>query len=155
MFTSNERTVMDYKIISREDAAQQNLTHFFTGRACRYGHIAPRFVSTASCIACNTARAARFRKDAPRRFSYDLHPQDVAAALAYCQALDMQRGRVPVGLNQSHMQAATMDGPRSDEPFVLPAHLAEKRAFGYPDGVMPQMQPHEPGETPGITRRGK
>lgn len=28
-------------------------------------------------------------------FAYMLHPDDHAAMLAYCQALDMQRGRVP------------------------------------------------------------
>lgn len=93
---------MNFQIITREEAARQNLTHFFTGKACRYGHTAPRFVSTGGCTACNVARAARFRKDAPHRFSYDLHPADVAAALAYCQALDIQRGRTPTGLNQSH-----------------------------------------------------
>jgi len=86
---------MQHSIISRDDAAAQKLTHFFTGKPCKYGHVAPRFVSTGGCSECNSARAARFRKDAPARFSYDLHPDDVAAALAFCQALDIQRGRVP------------------------------------------------------------
>lgn len=86
---------MQHSVISRDDAAAQKLTHFFTGKPCKYGHVAPRFVSTGGCAECNSERAARFRKDAPARFSYDLHPDDVAAALAYCQALDIQRGRVP------------------------------------------------------------
>lgn len=91
---------MQHAIISREDAAAQKLTHFFTGKACRYGHVAPRFVSTGGCVECNSARAARFRKDAPALFTYPLHADDVAAALAYCQALDLQRGRIPAGKHQ-------------------------------------------------------
>lgn len=126
---------MNFQTISREEAARQNLTHFFTGKPCRYGHTAQRFVSTGSCTACNLARAARFRKDAPRPFSYDLHPDDVAAALAYCQALDIQRGRMPTGLNQARLGSAQP----ANAPFVLPEPIAKKLAFGYPDGKMPQM----------------
>ena len=91
---------MSHVIISREDAAEQKLTHFFTGRPCKYGHLAPRFVSTGGCTECNLGRAARFRKDAPSLFTYPLHPGDVAAVLAYCQACDLQRGRQPVGPGQ-------------------------------------------------------
>lgn len=86
---------MPLQVISREQAATQKLIHFFTGKPCKYGHNAPRFVSTGGCVECNTNRAALFRKDAPARFTYALHPDDVAAALAYCQALDLQRGRTP------------------------------------------------------------
>jgi hypothetical protein len=37
--------------------------------------------------------AARFA--GVRQFSYPLHPDDHAAALAFCQGLDLQRGRMP------------------------------------------------------------
>lgn len=91
---------MQRAITSREEAAAQKLTHFFTGKACRYGHVAPRFVSTGGCAECNSARAARFRKDAPALFTYPLHPDDVATVLAVCQACDLQRGRIPAGNHQ-------------------------------------------------------
>lgn len=91
---------MQREIISREDAAARKLTHFFTGKACRYGHVAPRFVSTGGCAECNSARAARFRKDAPALFTYPLHPDDVATVLALCQACDIQRGRIPAPQGQ-------------------------------------------------------
>lgn len=99
---------MPQVIISREEAAAQKLTHFFTGRPCRYGHTAPRFVSTGGCTECNSARAARFGKKAPALFAYPLHPSDVAVALAFCQALDLQRGRMPAGNNQVVIGNATI-----------------------------------------------
>jgi hypothetical protein len=37
---------------SREDARRLGLRHFFTGRPCKYGHIAPRYVSTTQCVIC-------------------------------------------------------------------------------------------------------
>lgn len=51
-------------------------------------------------------------------FSYHLHPDDMAAALAYCQALDLQRGRVPFSPNAP---------ARGSEPAALPADIERHR----------------------------
>jgi hypothetical protein len=39
-------------IISRKDALAQGLKHYFTGKPCKREHVAPRFVSTRQCSAC-------------------------------------------------------------------------------------------------------
>ena len=39
-------------IISRKDAIAQNLSHYFTGLPCKYGHIAKRNIY-AQCMECN------------------------------------------------------------------------------------------------------
>ena len=39
-------------IISREEARQRGLTHYFTNQPCKHGHIEKRFVKNGSCIKC-------------------------------------------------------------------------------------------------------
>ena len=40
-------------IISRKDAKAQGLTHYFTGKPCKHGHIAQRLTSKGICLDCN------------------------------------------------------------------------------------------------------
>ncbi len=90
---------MDYEKISRDEALRKGLKRYFTGSPCKHGHTAQRFVSTGNCCACNNERASSYKSklQAARsgHFSYPCHPDDVAALLAYAQALDMARGRLP------------------------------------------------------------
>ena len=39
-------------IIARKDALAQGLTHYFTGKPCKRGHIATRYANTANCVEC-------------------------------------------------------------------------------------------------------
>ncbi len=45
--------------ISRSEAAEKHLAKFFTGKPCKRGHIAERYVSTGNCCEC----LGRYRKD--------------------------------------------------------------------------------------------
>lgn len=47
-------------IITRKDALAQGLTHYFTGKPCKRGHLAVRYASTKSCIECTAAHNAAF-----------------------------------------------------------------------------------------------
>jgi hypothetical protein len=40
------------QVISREEARQQGLKHYFTGKPCKRGHVAKRYVSTHVCVEC-------------------------------------------------------------------------------------------------------
>lgn len=42
----------DNVIISRKNAQAAGLRHYFTGRPCKYGHIAKRISSTGRCLLC-------------------------------------------------------------------------------------------------------
>lgn len=116
---------MKFEIITRQQAATLGRKRFYTGRPCAHGHDAQRFVSTGGCVACNSARSQLFSKAVSANgkvFVYALHPGDVAAALAYCQALDMQRGRTPAlaeGLGG-------VRNPRGTEPVAIPEHVQAK-----------------------------
>ena len=39
-------------IITRKDALAQGLTHYFTGKPCKRGHIAARYAKTGNCVEC-------------------------------------------------------------------------------------------------------
>lgn len=72
---------------ARARAIAEGKTHYETGVACGYGHIAPRLVSTRSCTECNRldAAARRARKRKPRlqreRRAVRREADKVAAAL--------------------------------------------------------------------------
>lgn len=44
---------------SREEARARGLDRFFTGSPCKHGHVAPRYVSTTNCVACQVEHARR------------------------------------------------------------------------------------------------
>lgn len=48
-------------LLTREEAATCGLSRFWTGRTCRRGHKAERFVSNGQCVTCN-AEDAKFRE---------------------------------------------------------------------------------------------
>jgi hypothetical protein len=141
---------------SRLIAASLGQTRYSTGRPCRNGHMADRYTSTGNCTEClrannrDVASALRQAKlpDAAggRLFSYRLHPDDHAAALAFCQALDLQRGRSP----QVAPAVAAVDVPPMAEAggFPLPAWLAATRAG---QDVTPAAD-HVPAEMANVLR---
>lgn len=51
-------------MISRQDAKAQGLKRYFTGKPCKFGHVAERFVGCHSCQECkNLAQIARYSND--------------------------------------------------------------------------------------------
>lgn len=97
------------EIISQKDAVAKGMDVYYTGRPCSRGHYSPRNAVTGACLACvktyqRTYQAERRRLLAIAKHSamagdailqYRLHADDLPAALAYCQGLDIQRGRIP------------------------------------------------------------
>jgi len=43
---------MAYHVISRADAKAQGLMRYFTGRPCKWGHVAERYAKSTHCIEC-------------------------------------------------------------------------------------------------------
>lgn len=51
------------KIITRMEAAKLGLNRFFTGKKCRNGHMAERYVMNGTCVECAFNSAARHRNE--------------------------------------------------------------------------------------------
>lgn len=60
--------------VTREEAAASGLSRFWTGRPCKYGHLAERYVSNRQCVACNVERSwARERGRCAQDPSYRMY----------------------------------------------------------------------------------
>ena len=40
------------EIITRAEAIERGLKYYFTGKPCKYGHVAGRFTSSSNCLEC-------------------------------------------------------------------------------------------------------
>lgn len=47
------------KIITRKEAKEKGLKRYFTGKACKNGHIAERLVCNKTCVECERIRKAK------------------------------------------------------------------------------------------------
>jgi hypothetical protein len=54
-------TIDPPRIISRAEAKALGLKSFFTGKPCKHGHVAERYVSSRGCVECDRARALEWR----------------------------------------------------------------------------------------------
>jgi len=45
--------VSEQRVIDRDGARRLGLTYYFTGKPCKHGHLAERFVSFGGCVECN------------------------------------------------------------------------------------------------------
>lgn len=52
----------EMNIISRDEAMSIGLTHYYTGKPCKRGHLSYRFVSTKACVECGKHLSAESRK---------------------------------------------------------------------------------------------
>lgn len=55
------------EIISIRAAEAAGLKHYFTGKPCKYGHVAPRYISTWKCVPCTFRRVAEWQDKNPER----------------------------------------------------------------------------------------
>ena len=64
------------KIISKKDAKTQGLKRYFTGKPCKYGHVAERYVGSGKCIECDAEYyQANKERIAEQRAEYRQRPE--------------------------------------------------------------------------------
>lgn len=56
----NEVIPISKFIISRQQAKSEGLLYYFTGKPCRYGHIAERAVSSCDCKICHNTQSREY-----------------------------------------------------------------------------------------------
>lgn len=93
--------VKGMQVISKADAKAQGLTHYFTGKPCKHGHVAQRYVTKSTCVECTKAsgqrrEVARKAKGDPRRYSEESRKVNRERSRRWYQAnkeRQKQRGR--------------------------------------------------------------
>jgi hypothetical protein len=109
------------EIISRGDARQAGLTHYFTGRECSKGHVAERFVSSGSCVTCGVERQRQLRED-PEFRARDAERRQDPEYRAKVAERDRQRWQDP--------EYRAREAERMQDPEVR-AKRAEKKRQRY------------------------
>ncbi len=66
-----QKNAKNFELRTREDAAAAGLTYYFTGKPCKHGHTAPRYVTTGACLGC-LEKWKHLKARSP--FSHDLVP---------------------------------------------------------------------------------
>lgn len=118
------------KIITRQQAIEQKLTRYFTGAACKHGHVAEKLLSNRTCIECQLPRKRNWNnkpgvkeKSLARINNYNkTHPEKHLARTRKRQAAKLQR--VPKWLTtdqlkvmQAFYQIAAMLTRENNEPW--------------------------------------
>ena len=112
-------------IITRAEAKARGLKRYFTGKSCRYGHIAERYVSGATCCACEPGIQARYIARHPERVRANAaknqaayrkrHPDRLAAAYATPRAQTVRRQASQRHLAKRREQVPCLDFPPSPQ----------------------------------------
>jgi len=62
-------TRMEQTLLTKKQAREQGLKHYFTGKPCKHGHIAPRYVSNCKCFECTALLTKKRREDDPSAYA--------------------------------------------------------------------------------------
>lgn len=74
------------EIISKSEAIRRGLNYYFTGKPCKYGHIARRLLSSPHCTDCKLEKRKRYYRNnvvVEREKSRNYHYANREKALAY------------------------------------------------------------------------
>ncbi len=55
------------EIILRSEATEKNLSHYYTGKCCKHGHLSERRVKDRICMECDRQDKQSFRKNEPEK----------------------------------------------------------------------------------------
>ena len=64
IFGASQKPMTDQQIVLRADALAQGLKLYFTGKPCKYGHIASRFTTSRACTECNVRHQRKYHASA-------------------------------------------------------------------------------------------
>lgn len=54
-------------VVLRPEARLRGLTRYFTGKACKYGHVVERITSSGQCVTCSKEKLQRWRTKFPEK----------------------------------------------------------------------------------------
>lgn len=103
------------------------MTHYFTGKPCKRGHLANRLLSDRSCTECNKEKRAKYYKENPEKYR-ELRRQAYAANPEKEREIEKVRSRKWRKSNPNHLgtQAAKKKWKKANIGKVN-AHTAKRR----------------------------
>ena len=58
---------MEQTLLTKKQAREQGLKHYFTGKPCKHGHVSKRYVSTGQCFCCVSEHDKQWREANPEK----------------------------------------------------------------------------------------
>ncbi len=98
-YTYSRGIAMEKRIISRDAAHMAGERTYFTGRACKHGHIVERYVASGNCVSCSNINRKSY-KSANRqqmqgvewkKIEIQIHEGDMRELADFIQKLVMKR----------------------------------------------------------------
>ena len=77
---------MENIVITRKEAQAQGLKRYYTGKPCKHGHVAERFLSTRTCVTCHRQGGASEKGKETRRNYFKNNDEARAKKNAQCRA---------------------------------------------------------------------
>lgn len=106
------------EIISRKEARAAGLTRYFTGKACKHGHVVERLVANSTCLECHRANFAR---------SYAANPEKALEAKRKWNEANPEKLREWVRENPEKVREAQRKWKKAN-PAKITAHIAKRKA---------------------------
>lgn len=144
----------NFPVISRHEAAVMGRVFYYTGRACKHGHYAQRYVSTDGCLECLNRRR-RVIRNGRRVLQIEVVIPDDAAELDYlaynsaaqlavtacASGRGLATGRrfqtrvtvpvhIPIGVGQQELEAITGEF----QQFIDASYFGPERIYVGEDG---------------------
>ncbi len=81
------------EIIQKEQARELKLKKYFTGIACKYGHLTFRYTNTGACVRCISSYYKRYHYKKVKKVvvRFLVHPEDAVIIRAF--AIELMTAR--------------------------------------------------------------
>ena len=77
-------------LVSREEAKERGVARYFTGKPCKHGHVAARYMANGECVVCAHARVMRWKKTEKGK-GYHQHYRHIPKMRKYRREYDRKR----------------------------------------------------------------
>jgi len=118
MKSSSTESKSSSRVISCKDAKTQGLSRYFTGKPCKRGHIAERYVRTGNCIHCDNERymisyhTSEAHRDYVREYGKQWAKRNPEKVKAHMQGWDKRNHKKRLADNMMRHAAKLQRTPR-------------------------------------------
>ncbi|MNC39344.1 hypothetical protein D3C75_879980 [compost metagenome] len=120
------------EIISRVKAKELGLTRYFTGKPCKYGHIATRTTKSATCGEClKLSGRAKYQEAEVKERYQQMYQENREHKLAIQKIADAARGeeKLEYGRQWRAENADYAENYRKENAALYAFHAAQRRAL--------------------------
>lgn len=150
-------TVCSMEIVTRQQAISRGLSEYFTGKPCRNGHVAKRYLQSSTCYECIHPPAGDEKREEQARNRAEAH-----RLLSVKRSMVVKRFRVLhlqlpmwhdvlLGLAKMHEPSLELSDVLTERDAIMLSPVASILSFRIFPDMEPALRPLEPLEWGDIT----